>query len=102
MSNFNGWGFFKNSFSIVIKLSIFILFGLIYLILMDWGGEQKIFLDSFKNDKFSDYFKILILISSVFIFFASDQFIKDKKLSKFEYPIIMMFSNIRNVFYVKR
>ena len=84
--------FFKNSFSIVTRLSILILFGVIYLILNDWGGEQKIFLDSFKNDKFSDYFKILILVSSIFIFFASDQFIKDKTLNKFEYPIIIMFS----------
>ena len=84
--------FFKNSFSIVMKLSTLILIGVIYLILTDWGGDQKIFLDSFKNDKFSDYFKILILLSSIFIFFSSEQFIKDKKLNKFEYPIIIMFS----------
>ncbi len=84
--------FFKNSFSIVMKLSIIILLGVIYLILTDWGGQEKLFLESFKNDKFSDYFKVLILISSIFIFFSSDQFIKDKKLSKFEYPIIIMFS----------
>ena len=84
--------FFKNSFSIIMKLSILILLTIIYVILTDWGGEQKIFLDSFKNDKFSDYFKILILISSIFIFFSSVQFVKDKKLNKFEYPIIIMFS----------
>ena len=84
--------FFKNSFSIVMKLSILILLGIIYLILIDWGEEPKIFLDAFKNDKFSDYFKILILVSSVIIFFSSEQFIKDKKLNKFEYPIIIMFS----------
>ena len=84
--------FFKKSFSLVMKLSILILLGVIYLILIDWGGEQKIFLDSFINDKFSDYFKILILISSIFIFFSSNQFIRDKKLNKFEYPIIIMFS----------
>ena len=75
--------FYKNSFSIVMKLSVLILLGVIYLILTDWGGEPKIFLDSFKNDKFSDYFKVLILISSIFIFFSSSQFIKDNKLSKF-------------------
>ena len=84
--------FFKNSFSIVMKLSVLILFGVIYLILIDWGGEQRIFLDSFKNDKFSDYFKVLILLSSIFIFFSSSQFIKDNKISKFEYPIIILFS----------
>ena len=84
--------FYKNSFSIVMKLSVLILLGVIYLILTDWGGEPKIFLDSFKNDKFSDYFKVLILISSIFIFFSSSQFIKDNKLSKFEYPVIILFS----------
>ena len=84
--------FLKNSFSTIMKLSTLILIGVICLILNDWGGDQKIFLDSFKNDKFSDYFKILILVSSIFIFFSSEQFIKDKKLNKFEYPIIIMFS----------
>ena len=84
--------FLKNSFSIIMKLSTLILIGVICLILNDWGGDPKIFLDSFKNDKFSDYFKILILVSSIFIFFSSEQFVKDKKLNKFEYPIIMMFS----------
>ena len=84
--------FFKNSFALVMKITILVLLGVIYLILIDWGGEQKIFLDSFKNDKFSDYFKILILVSSIFIFISSNEFIKDKKLSKFEYPIIIMFS----------
>ena len=62
--------FFKNSFSIVMKLSILVLLGVIYLILTDWGGEQKIFLDSFKNDKFSDYFKILIF-SKIRLFIIS-------------------------------
>ena len=84
--------FFKNSFQIVMRLSILILLGTAYLILKDWGGDQKIFLESFVSDKFSDYFKILILLSSIFIFISSNQFIKEKKLFKFEYPIIIMFS----------
>ena len=84
--------FLKNSFDIVVKLSILVLLGTAYLILTDWGGDPKIFLDSFVNDKFSDYFKVLILFTSIFIFFSSNQFIKDQKLFKFEYPIIIMFS----------
>ena len=36
-------GVFKNSFSLVMKLSIMILLGAIYLILIGWGGEQKYF-----------------------------------------------------------
>ena len=84
--------FFKNSFQLVMKLSIIILLVTIYIILTDWGGEQKVFLDTFKNDKFSDYFKVLILISSIIVFVSSNQFIRDQKLYKFEYPIIIMFS----------
>ena len=84
--------FLKNSFQTVLRLSILVLISLIYLILKDWGGEAQIFLDSFKNDKFSDYFKVLILISSIFVFISSNQFVKDKNLHKFEYPIIIMFS----------
>ena len=84
--------FFKNSFHIVIRLSIIILLGTIFLIIINWGEGPKIFLESFISDKFSDYFKILISITSVFVFFTSNQFIKDKKLNKFEYPIIIMFS----------
>ena len=84
--------FLKNSFQTVLRLSILFLISVIYLILKDWGGEAQIFLDSFKNDKFSDYFKVLILISSIFVFISSNQFVKDKNLHKFEYPIIIMFS----------
>ena len=78
MYKLDGWSFFKNSFQIVMRLSILILLGTAYIILKDWGGDQKIFLDSFVNDKFSDYFKILILLSSIFIFISSNQFIKEK------------------------
>ena len=84
--------FLKNSFQTVLRLSILFLISVIYLILKDWGGEAQIFLDSFKNDKFSDYFKVLILISSIFVLISSNQFVKDKNLHKFEYPIIIMFS----------
>ena len=84
--------FLKNSFQTVLRLSILVLISVIYLILKDWGGEAQIFLDSFKNDKFSDYFKVLILISSIFVLISSNQFVKDKNLHKFEYPIIIMFS----------
>ena len=35
--------FLKNSFSIVMKLSILILLGVIYLILTDWGEQKNYF-----------------------------------------------------------
>ena len=53
---------------------------------------EKIFLNSFIKDNFSNFFKILILISSLFVLNASKTFINDTKINKFEYPIIILIS----------
>ena len=68
MYKLDGWSFFKNSFQIVMRLSIQILLVTLYIILKDWGGDQKIFLESFVNDKFSDYFKIFNSFIKYFLF----------------------------------
>ena len=44
------------------------------------------------KDSFSNFFKILILISSLFILNSSRNFITAKKINKFEYPIIILIS----------
>ena len=56
--------FIKKSFNIVFNLSLLILILTITIILNNPNNEEKIFLDSFIRDGFSNYFKILILISS--------------------------------------
>ena len=63
-------------------------------------NEEKIFLDSFTRDAFSNYFKILILLSSLFVLNASKNFIIDNKLDKFEYPIIILLSILGMFFMV--
>ena len=55
-------------------------------------SQKKIFLDSFTKDSFSNFFKILILISSLFVLNSSRNFITAKKINKFEYPIIILIS----------
>ena len=50
------------------------------------------FLDSFIKEPFSNFFKILILVSSLFVLNSSEKFINDNKLNKFEYPIIILLS----------
>ena len=61
---------------------------------------EKIFLDSFVRDSFSNYFKILILLSSLFVLNSSKNFIIDNKLDKFEYPIIILLSILGMFFMV--
>ena len=62
--------------------------------------EEKIFLNSFIRDAFSNYFKILILISSFFVLNSSKNFIIDNQLDKFEYPIIILLSILGMFFMV--
>jgi NADH-quinone oxidoreductase subunit N len=61
---------------------------------------EKIFLESFTSDRFSKFFKILILVSSLFVLNSSKNFILDNKLAKFEYPIIILLSILGMFFMV--
>ena len=92
--------FIKKSFNIIFNLSSLILILTIAIILNNPNHEEKIFLDSFIRDAFSNYFKILILISSLFVLNSSKNFITDNKLDKFEYPIIILLSILGMFFMV--
>ena len=92
--------FIKNSFNLIFNLSSLIILLTIGIIINGSNYEEKIFLDSFMRDAFSNFFKILILISSLFILNASKKFIIDNKLAKFEYPIIILLSIVGMFFMV--
>ena len=93
--------FFKNSYNLIIKLSLIVMVILILIILNNNEiVEIKIFSDSFKVNKFTSYIKILILISSFFILSSSQNYIKENNLSKFEYPIIILLSILGMFFMV--
>ena len=84
--------FLKNSFNLVFNLSSLILLVTLIIILNSSGETEKIFLDSFSRDAFSNFFKVLILISSLFVLNSSKNFIIENKINKFEYPIIILIS----------
>ena len=84
--------FLKKSFNLIFNLSLIILILTIAIILNSSSDTEKIFLNSFIKDNFSNFFKILILISSLFVLNASKSFINDTKINKFEYPIIILIS----------
>ena len=84
--------FIKNSFNLIFNLTSLIILLTIAIILNGSNNVEKIFLESFTRDAFSNFFKILILISSLFVLNSSKNFILDNKLAKFEYPIIILLS----------
>ncbi len=92
--------FIKKSFNLIFNLTSLIIIILISIILSSPSYEEKIFLDSFTRDSFSNYFKILILLSSLFVLNSSKNFIIDSKLDKFEYPIIVLLSILGMFFMV--
>ena len=92
--------FIKKSFNLIFNLTSLILIFTVAIILNNPNYEEKIFLDSFTRDSFSNYFKILILISSLFVLNSSKNFIIENKLDKFEYPIIILLSILGMFFMV--
>jgi NADH-quinone oxidoreductase subunit N len=92
--------FLKNSFNLIFNLSSIIIIITIAIIFNRPTIEEKIFLDSFTRDAYSNFFKILILISSLFVLNTSKNYITDKKLDKFEYPIIILLSILGMFFMV--
>ena len=92
--------FIKESFNLIFNLSSVIILFTIAIILNSSNETEKIFLDSFKRDSFSNFFKILILIASLFVLNTSKVFIIDNKIGKFEYPIIILLSILGMFFMV--
>ena len=92
--------FIKNSFNLIFNLTSLIILLTIAIILNSSNNVEKIFLESFTRDSFSNFFKILILVSSLFVLNSSKNFILDKKLAKFEYPIIILLSILGMFFMV--
>ena len=92
--------FIKKSFNLIFNLTSLIIIVTISIILTNSNDKERIFLDSFIRDPFSNYFKILILLSSLFVLNSSKNFIIDNKLDKFEYPIIVLLSILGMFFMV--
>ena len=92
--------FIKKSYSLINNLSLLIMLILIIIIFNGDNNSTKIFSDSFIRDSYSNYIKILILISTIFVLYSSQTFIKDNKISKFEYPIVILLSILGMFFMV--
>ena len=92
--------FTKNSYNLVNRLCLSILLITIAIIFNSLDYSEKVFLGSFSKDKFSDFIKILILVSSIFVLSTTQNFINNVKISKFEYPILILLSILGMFFMV--
>ena len=92
--------FIKKSFNLIFNLSSLIIIITTFIIFNSANSTEKLFSDSFVRDEFSSFFKVLILISSLFVLNSSKNFIVDNKLDKFEYPIIILISILGMFFMV--
>ena len=83
--------FKKKSSTIVYNLSLIFLIILIPLILnVPSQKEFLIFNESYKIDYLSNFIKILIVISTLFVLLTSSQYLKSIKIFNMEYPILIL------------
>ena len=85
--------FKKNGSTIVHNLSLLILIIEIPLILnVPSSSEYLIFNESYKIDYLSNFIKILIVISTLFVLLTSSEYLKSIKIFNIEYPILILSS----------
>ena len=84
--------FFKNSYNLVTNLTYVILISLLLIIFNSFHESGNLFSNSFVTNSFINFFKILILLGTLFVMFITQKFIKDTKINYFEYPLLLLFS----------
>ena len=84
--------FLKNSFGFVKKLTIFVLLVTIPIVYLNNTAEISVLKNNYTIDFFSNFFKILILLSTTFAVIISGQYISNLKIDKFEYLILILTS----------
>ena len=82
--------FKKNSFNLISKFTALSLLVAIPMVYINDNVSVKLFSNNYIIDELSSFLKILILSSSAFALFFTNQYIKDNKIDQFEYPILIM------------
>tara|TARA_Y100000590_G_scaffold67668_1_gene73535 strand:+ start:2143 stop:3558 length:1416 start_codon:yes stop_codon:yes gene_type:complete len=83
--------FKKNSSSLVFSLSIIsLIISLGLIINFPTGQEFFLFNDSYKIDQLSIFMKIASILAGIFVLISSYNYTKIEKISKIEYPILIL------------
>ena len=84
--------FLKNSYSLVTKITYIIIISLLLIIFNSFNVSGNLFSNSFVSNSFTNFFKLLILLGTLFVMLISQNFIKEMKINYFEYPLLLLFS----------
>jgi len=84
--------FFKDSYNLVTNLTYAIIVTLLLIIYNSFSESGNLFSNSFISNSFINFFKILILLGTLFVMFITQNFIKEMKINYFEYPLLILFS----------
>jgi NADH-quinone oxidoreductase subunit N len=84
--------FFKNSYNLTINITYIIIVCLLLIIFNSFKESGDLFFNSFVSNSFTNFFKILILLGTLFVILISNNFIKEMKINYFEYPLLILFS----------
>ena len=86
--------FIKKSFKLVNLLTTLSLLFAVALVLNQPNEIIKIFNDSYIIDQLSIFMKVLTLLFCFFILLSSKDYIKNTKIDKIEYPILILASTL--------
>ena len=84
--------FCKNSYNLVTNITYIIIISLLLTIFNSFDESGNLFSNSFVSNSFTNFFKILILLGTLFVMFITQDFIKEMKINYFEYPLLLLFS----------
>ena len=84
--------FFKNSYNLVTNITYVIIISLLLIIFNSFNNFGNLFSNSFVSNSFTNFFKILILLGTLFVMLITQDFIKEMKINYFEYPLLLLFS----------
>ena len=84
--------FIKNSYDIVTKIIYAVIIFLILIIGDNFNDSLTLFSNAYTSNSLNNFFKILILVSSIFTLTISQNYIKENNINYFEYSIILLLS----------
>src|SRR5210317_831870 len=84
--------FFKDSYNLVTKIIYAIIVILILIIFNTFTESFDLFSNSYISNSYTNFFKILILISALFTLIITQAYIKEKNINYFEYSLVLLLS----------
>ena len=83
--------FKKESSSLIYNLTTISLVILLAILLnLNSAQETSLFNQSYKIDSLSNFMKIIMIISGIFVMLASSKYLQIIKISKIEYPVLVL------------